>query len=47
MFEKDEGSKQRKLAELKKDIIPFNLDKLDALAKENNGYLALGRVRNH
>lgn len=29
---------------MKKETIPFYLDKLDAAAKENNGYMALGRV---
>lgn len=38
--------KQKKLADVKKDVVPFYLDKLDAIAKENNGHLALGRVRN-
>lgn len=43
-WESDEAIKQKKSAELKKDVIPFYLDKFDAMAKENNGYLALGRV---
>lgn len=36
--------KQKKLAELEKDILPFYLTKLDAIAKENKGHLALGRL---
>lgn len=44
-WESDEVLKQKKLADVKKDIVPFYLDKLDAAAKENNGHLALGRVR--
>lgn len=43
-WEQDEAVKQKKSLELKKDVIPFYLDKLDAIAKENNGFLALGRV---
>lgn len=37
-------TKQKKLEELKKETVPFYLDKLDAAANENDGYLALGRV---
>lgn len=44
-WESDEVLKKKKLADVKKDIVPFYLDKLDAAAKENNGHLALGRVR--
>lgn len=39
-----ESLKQKKLEDLNKETIPFYLRKLDAAAKENNGYLALGRV---
>ncbi|KAG4075479.1 hypothetical protein HA402_003304 [Bradysia odoriphaga] len=42
-YEPNEAVKQKKLAELKEDVIPFYLGKLDVIAKENNGYLALGR----
>lgn len=44
-YEADEAIKQKKFEDLKKEALPFYLDKLDAAAKENNGYLALGRVR--
>lgn len=43
-FEADEDVKIKKMEHNKKEVIPFYLDKLDELAKENNGYLALGRV---
>lgn len=43
-YEADEAIKQKKFDDLKKETLPFYLDKLDAAAKENNGYLALGRV---
>lgn len=46
-YETDEAVKQQKLAELKKEKFPFVLDKLEAAAKENNGYLTLGRVCNN
>lgn len=29
-----------------KEVIPFYLEKLESMARENNGYLALGRVCN-
>lgn len=44
-YETDETVKQAKLAELKQEKLPFVLDKLEAAAKENDGHLALGRVR--
>lgn len=43
----DETVKQKKLADVKKDVVPFILDKLDAVAEENNGFMALGRVWMH
>lgn len=43
-FDKDENAKQKKYAHCKKEVIPFYMAKLDAIAKENNGYMALGRV---
>lgn len=46
-WEQDEAVKQKKMIDLKKDVIPLYLEKLDAIAKENNGYLALGRVCIH
>lgn len=44
-WESDEALKQKKLADVKRDVVPFYLEKLDAAAKENNGHLALGHVR--
>lgn len=44
-YETDETVKQKKLAELKQEKLPFILDKLEAVAKENNEHLALERVR--
>lgn len=43
-YEADEAAKAKKMEDVKKETIPFYLDKLDAIAKENNGFLALGRV---
>lgn len=43
-YEEDEAVKARKLVELEKEILPFYLTKLDAIAKENNGHLAVGRL---
>lgn len=43
--EPDEALKATKMEELKNETIPFYLGKLDAIAKENNGYLALGQVK--
>lgn len=45
-YEKDERIRQRNSEQIKKDIIPFFLEKLDKIAEENNGYLALGKVIN-
>jgi glutathione S-transferase len=42
--ETDEKAKQKKFDDLKKETLPFYLDKFDAAAKENNGHLALGRL---
>lgn len=33
------------MEELKNETIPFYLGKLDAIASENNGHLALGQVK--
>lgn len=44
-YETDEDVKAKKLDSIKKDVIPFYLEKLEAIAKENNGYLALGKVK--
>lgn len=42
--EAKEATKPTKMEELKNETIPFYLEKLDAMAAENNGYLALGQV---
>lgn len=43
-FEPDETIRQKKMSELKEQLVSFYLEKWNAAAKENNGYLALGRV---
>lgn len=43
-FDSDENIKQKKYAQCKKEVIPFYMEKLDDIAKECNGYMALGRV---
>lgn len=43
-YEPDPEIKQTKMADLKENIVPFYLKRVDAIAAENNGYLALGRV---
>lgn len=43
-FEHDKDIKRKKFPEFKKDVIPFYMDKLEEIAKENMGHLALGRV---
>lgn len=43
-WDEDEAVKTKKLEGLKKDVIPFYLDKLDAIVQENNGYFVLGKV---
>lgn len=43
-YEKDEAVKAKQLAAVKKETIPFYTEKLEDLAKENNGHLALGKV---
>lgn len=45
-YEPDDDVKAKKLVTLKDEVIPFYLEKLDDIAKENNGYLALGKVIN-
>lgn len=42
--EPNEALRQKKLGDLDRETIPFYLRKFDIAAKENNGYLALGRV---
>lgn len=43
-YDQNEVSKAEKFALLAKEIIPFYLEKLDAIVKQNNGYFALGKV---
>lgn len=43
--EQDETIKEKKRNVLKSHIIPFCMEKLEAIAEKNNGYLALSRVR--
>lgn len=43
-YEPDDDIKEKKLMTLNQEVIPFYLEKLDQIAKENNGFLALGRV---
>jgi len=43
-YEPDDEVKQKKQITLNTEVIPFYLEKLDNLAKENNGHLALGRL---
>lgn len=44
-YEADEAVQAKKREPLEAEIIPFYLEKLDSLAKENNGHFALGKVR--
>lgn len=37
--------KEKKYTELIDSVVPLYLDRLEALAKENGGYLANGKVR--
>lgn len=43
-YEADEQVQAKKREPLEAEIIPFYLEKLDSIAKENNGHLALGKV---
>jgi len=43
-YEADEEVKQKKSVVLNTETIPFYLEKLDILAKENKGHFALGRL---
>lgn len=43
-YENDEEVAAKKRVPLDAEIIPFYLEKLDAIAKENNGHFALGKV---
>lgn len=43
-YEDDDQVKAKYATILFNETVPFYLDKLDAQAKKNNGYLAAGRV---
>jgi prostaglandin-H2 D-isomerase / glutathione transferase len=43
-YEKDEKVQAEKRALFDKELAPFTLKKLDEIAKENNGHLALKRL---
>jgi len=43
-YEPDDEVKEKKQITLTTEVIPFYLEKLEAIVKENNGHLALGKV---
>lgn len=43
-FEQDEALKAKKLKTLNEETVPFYLEKLEEIAKQNNGHLALERL---
>lgn len=43
-YEADEAVQAKKRVPLNEETLPFYLEKLDALVKENNGHFALGKV---
>lgn len=43
-YEPDDDVKAKKNVTLTTEVIPFYLEKFDAIAQENDGHLALGRV---
>ncbi|CAH1707715.1 unnamed protein product [Chironomus riparius] len=43
-YEPDDEVKEKKLVTLNNEVIPFYLEKLDDIARENGGYLSLGRL---
>uniref|UniRef100_U5EWQ3 glutathione transferase n=1 Tax=Corethrella appendiculata TaxID=1370023 RepID=U5EWQ3_9DIPT len=43
-YEPDDEVKEKKLVTLNNEVIPFYLEKLDDIARENNGYLANGKL---
>lgn len=38
--------KAKKVEQLTKEVVPFYFEKFEAIAKKNNGHLALGKVSN-
>jgi glutathione S-transferase len=43
-YEPDNDVKEKKMITLKTEVIPFYLTKLNGIAKDNNGHLALNKV---
>lgn len=43
-YEPDDDVKEKKLVTLNNEVIPFYLEKLEMIAKENSGHLALGKL---
>lgn len=43
-YEPDDDVKEKKLVTLNAEVIPFYLEKLEDIARDNGGYLSLGRV---
>ncbi|KAG4070508.1 hypothetical protein HA402_005740 [Bradysia odoriphaga] len=43
-YETDEAAKAKKKANIEAEIVPFFLGKLEEIAKENNGHLALSKL---
>jgi prostaglandin-H2 D-isomerase / glutathione transferase len=43
-YEPDDDVKEKKLVTLNSEVIPFYLEKLEDIARDNGGHLALGRV---
>lgn len=43
-YEPDDQVKEKKMITLTNEVIPFYLTKFNAIAKENDGHLALNRV---
>lgn len=44
-YESDAAVQETKRVPLNKEIIPFYLEKLEEIAKNNNGHLALKKVK--
>lgn len=43
-YEPDDEVKEKKMITLTTEVIPFYLEKLEAITKDNNGFLALGKL---
>jgi prostaglandin-H2 D-isomerase / glutathione transferase len=43
-YEPDDDVKDKKLVTLNSEVIPFYLEKLEDIARDNNGHLACGKV---